>query len=164
MFKFCFEKNPLSGNDYKLDIKLLPVQVYYNEEVFSELLDFLFLPQMDCLEVTWGFIYQGYKYGLQFSKFVKNCLSSRVICDLNVDLQNPCILVNQYGKASSHGSTVLLDCGNLKIESSMINDRASTSSSTISSEEDGRRKIYDEFLFLFTGMQVKLIKNSVNSN
>ena len=78
MFKLVFEKNPLaSETDFKLDIRLLPVQIHYNEEIFSELLDFLFLPHMDCLEISWGVIYQGYKYGLQFGRFVRNCLTSR---------------------------------------------------------------------------------------
>ena len=154
LFKLVFEKNPLSTDtDYKLDIQLLPVQIYYNEEVFSELLDFLFLPQMDCLEVSWGLLYQGYKYGLQFSKFIKNCLTSRVMCDLNIDLQNPCILIGQYGKSSKNGgSNVVLDCGRLQIESAMVNEKSSTSSLCA---DEGIRKIYDEFLFSFSGMQVK---------
>ena len=68
LFKLVFEKNPLSTpTDFKLDIKMLPLQIYYHEEVFSELLDFLFLPQMDCLEVTWAFIFQGYKFDLKSS-------------------------------------------------------------------------------------------------
>ena len=155
-----FEKNPLTTEtDFKLDIKLLPVQIHYNEEIFSELLDFLFLPQMDCLQVTWGFIYQGYKYGLQFSRFIQNCLTSRVLCDLNIDLQNPCLLINQYGKLSKVGSTVILDCGNLKIGSSMLNDK-----DTISPSMNNQRRIYDEFNFFFSGIQVIQTPNSIDWN
>ena len=121
---------------------------------------------MDCLEVTWGLLYQGYKYGLQFSKFIRNCLTSRVMCDLNIDLQNPCILIGQYGKSSkSDGSNVILDFGRLQIESAMVSGKSSTSSLSL---DERIRKNYDEFLFSFSGMQVKcrqiLICNSLNIN
>ena len=140
LFKLVFEKNPLScDTDFKLDIQLLPVQIYYNEEVFSELLDFLFLPQMDVIQVAWGFIYQGYKYGLQFSRFVRNCLSSRVVCELNIDLRSPCITVPQYGKMSQEeGSNLIIDWGRLEVESS----------------KKGERKRYEEWELTVSGVQV----------
>ena len=140
LFKLVFEKNPLScDTDFKLDIQLLPVQIYYNEEVFSELLDFLFLPQMDVIQVAWGFIYQGYKYGLQFSRFVRNCLSSRGVCELNIDLRSPCITVPQYGKMSQEeGSNLIIDWGRLEVESS----------------KKGERKRYEEWELTVSGVQV----------
>ena len=152
LFKLVFEKNPLaSDTDFRLDIRLLPVQINYNEEIFSELLDFFFLPHMDCLEVTWGVIYQGYKYSLQFGRFIRNCLTSRVMCDLNIDLQNPCIVIGQYGKYSSQGSNFILDCGRMQIESAMVQDQSSSMSSM--SSDESPRKVYDEFLFTFSGIQ-----------
>ena len=142
LFKLVFEKNPLScDTDFRLDIQLLPVQIYYNEEVFSELLDFLFLPQMDVIQVAWGFIYQGYKYGLQFSRFVRNCLSSRVLCDLRVDLRNPCITVGQSGQMSEEGSNLVVDCGRLQVESARLS-------------EQQRSKKYEEFEVTISGVQV----------
>ena len=120
---------------------MLPVQIYYNEEVFSELLDFLFLPQMDVIQVAWGFIYQGYKYGLQFSRFVRNCLTSRVVCDLNIDLRNPCITVGQYGKMSQEGSNLIIDCGRLQVETARV-------------PEHKLSKKYEEFEVTVSGVQV----------
>ena len=106
---------------------------------------------MDCLEVTWGIIYQSYKYGLQFGRFIRNCLTSRVLCDLHIDLQNPCIVIGQYGKFSSEGSNFILDCGRMLIESAMIPDQSSSVSSN--SSDENPRKVYDEFLFTFSGIQ-----------
>ena len=120
---------------------MLPVQIYYNEEVFSELLDFLFLPQMDVIQVAWGFIYQGYKYGLQFSRFVRNCLTSRVRCDLNIDLRNPCITVGQYGKIAEEGSNLIVDCGRLQVETAKV-------------AEQPRSVKYEEFQVTVSGVQV----------
>ena len=163
MFKLVFEKNPLaSDTDFRLDIRLLPVQVNYNEEIFSELLDFFFLPHMDCLEVTWGVIYQGYKYGLQFGRFIRNCLTSRVLCDLNIDLQNPCIVIGQYGKYSSQGSNFILDCGRMQIESTMVPDQSSSMSSM--SSDESPRKVYDEFLFTFSGIQALQLPAQIEWN
>ena len=46
VFKLVFHKNPLSSpTDFKLEVKMLPLQISYHEAVFSDLLDFLFLPQ-----------------------------------------------------------------------------------------------------------------------
>ena len=150
LFKLVFEKNPLSANtDFKLDIQLLPVQIYYHEEVFSELLDFLFLPQMDVIQVAWGFIYQGYKYGMQFSRFVRNCLTSRVLCDLNIDLQNPCITIGQYGKMSHEGSNFIVDCGRLKVESALVPD------------VNCETKKYDEFEVTVSGVQVVHVPSKI---
>ena len=154
LFKLVFEKNPLSSDtDFKLDIQLLPVQIYYNEEVFSELLDFLFLPQMDVIQVAWGFIYQGYKYGLQFSRFVRNCLTSRVLCDLNIDLQNPCIMVGQYGKMSTEGTNFIVDCGRLQVESALVPDVTSGERKT---------KKYDEFVLTVSGVQVVHVPSRID--
>ena len=160
LFKLVFEKNPLAlDTDFKLNIKLLPVQIYYNEEVCSELMDFLFLPEMDCLELTWGFLYQGYKYGQQFKRFIKNCLTSRIVCDLNIDLQNPCIQIGQYGKSHNQGANLIVDCGRLLIESAMVNNENSTSSSP--SLDSNSRKVYDEFIFSFSGIQVVQIPSKI---
>ena len=158
VFHLVFEKNPLSTpTDFKLEVKMLPLHISYHEETFSELLDFLFLPEMDCLEVTWGLIFQAYKYGLQFSKFIQNCLSSRVLCDLCIDIQNPCIQINQYGKITNKGSNLFIDCGRLKIESAMV----AKDSSQTSSPEEIHEKMYDQFLFTFSGMQVVHLPNSM---
>ena len=158
VFKLVFDKNPLSSpTDFKLEVKMLPLQISYHEEVFSDLLDFLFLPQMDCLEVTWGFIFQGYKYGLQFSKFIQNCLTSRVLCDLNIDLQNPCIQVGQYGKTTANGSNLIIDCGRLKVESAMVTN----DSSQVNSPEEIHEKMFDRFLFTFSGMQIVHLPSAV---
>ena len=158
VFKLVFDKNPLSSpTDFKLEVKMLPLQLSYHEEVFSDLLDFLFLPQMDCLEVTWGFIFQGYKYGLQFSKFIQNCLTSRVLCDLNIDLQNPCIQVGQYGKTTANGSNLIIDCGRLKVESAMVTN----DSSQVNSPEEIHEKMFDRFLYTFSGMQIVHLPSAV---
>ena len=136
---------------------MLPLQISYHEEIFSEILDFLFLPQMDCLEVTWGFIHQGYKYGTQFSKFIQNCLTSRVLCDLDIDLQNPCVQVGQYGKTTANGSNLIIDCGRLKVESAMVTNGATQ----VTSPEEIHEKMYDQFLFTFSGMQLVHLPSSV---
>ena len=114
---------------------------------------------MNCLEVSWGFLYQGYKYGMQFSRFVKNCLTSRVLCDLNIDLQNPCLIIGQYGKPSTEGVQMIFDCGRLKIESALVNKNLSLSCST---DEERIRKSYDEFMFSFSEMQLIQLPSSVD--
>ena len=159
-FKLIFEKNPLSTpTDFKLEVLMLPLQIHYHEAACSELLDFLFLPHMDALEVTWGFIYQAYQYANQFSRFIQNCLTCRVLCDLHIKLANPCLVVGQYGQASQRGSSLVIDCGQLMVESAMV-EGAPPTSPTLSPEEI-HQKIYDQFLFTFSGMQVVLLPQSI---
>ena len=78
-----------------------------------------------------------------------------MLCDLNIDLQNPCVVIGQYGKSSAQGSNFILDGGRMLIESALVPDHSSSSSS--SSEERSPRRVYDEFLFTFSGIQAGLI-------
>ena len=161
IFKLVFEKNPLSTpTDFKLEVQMLPVQINYHETACSELLDFLFLPQMDALEVTWGFLHQAHQYAQQFTSFIQNCLTSRVLCHLNVNIANPCIMVGQYGQPGPTGSILVIDCGQLLVESAQVETSSSSSSGSLSPEEI-YQKIYDQFLFTFTGMQLVLLPQSV---
>ena len=69
VFSLVFEKNPLkTPTDFSLSISMLPLHICYHEPTASDLLDFLFLPQTDFLEVTWGLVHQSYQYLGQFTK------------------------------------------------------------------------------------------------
>jgi hypothetical protein len=159
VFRLVFEKNPMSTpTDFKLEVQLLPLQIHYHEPASSELLDFLLLPQMDVLEVTWGFIHQTYQYANQFSRFIQNCLSNRVLCDLNINLANPCFLVGQVGQASNAGSTLVIDFGQLVVGSAMVEEPPGPGHL---SPDDIQQKVYDRFLFTFSGIQVVLLPLTV---
>ena len=160
VFKLVFEKNPLSTpTDFKLEVQLLPLMLHYHEAAASELFDFLLLPTMDALEVTWGFIHQTYKYATQFSRFIRNCLTSRVLCDVHVNLANPTIMIGQYGQMANGGSNLVLDCGQLLIESAMVEEMSEPGSL---SPEEIQQKIYDKFLFTFSGVQLVLLPQGVS--
>ena len=160
VFKLVFEKNPLSTpTDFKLEVQLLPLMLHYHEAAASEFFDFLLLPTMDALEVTWGFIHQTYKYATQFSRFIRNCLTSRVLCDVHVNLANPTIMIGQYGQMANGGSNLVLDCGQLLIESAMVEEMSEPGNL---SPEEIQQKIYDKFLFTFSGVQLVLLPQGVS--
>ncbi|XP_023343759.1 uncharacterized protein LOC111713173 [Eurytemora carolleeae] len=167
VFSFVFEKNPLVTNtDYRLEMRLLPLHVFYQEIVGSELLDFFFLPNTDSLEVTWGVIYQSYLYARQFSRFVQNCLNSRMTCDLKVDLHNPCIEIGQMGTISTDANKLVIHCGHLQLscvrsEKQCENDHTGCSTNLSGCENGFTRceehvRIISRIECLVTGMAVIL--------
>jgi hypothetical protein len=39
----------------------------------------------------------------------------RISCYVNVELQNPCIEIGQFGGPSNNGSKLVIDCGRLQV-------------------------------------------------
>nr|XP_018900199.1 PREDICTED: vacuolar protein sorting-associated protein 13A-like isoform X1 [Bemisia tabaci] len=147
-----FQKNPLNA-DYEVTLVLGATEVFYNEFVIAELMNFIQAPMIDLKSAIQIKFERVSKVLLSLTKKV---LGRQETVQLNLDLQLPYLILPEFGSAQKVGNLLIIDPGHLVLKTELeLNDINLEDATQMEIEE----KLYDRFYLDVTDFQLLFVSS-----